>query len=165
MSIDTFRASVGNFVRPTRFRVFPGIMINDRNFEFLCKAASLPAANLGMINVPYQGRMIPDAGDTTFDPWTITIQQDERFIVRNQLMAWKEMINGNATNISLLPPQAYKTDIVVEQLNQQNGIIASYRLVGAFPINIGEIQLSYEMIDQIEEYQVTFALAYWTQII
>ena len=35
--------------------------------EFLIKAAEIPASNLGNIPVPYRGRVLPIAGDRTFD--------------------------------------------------------------------------------------------------
>ena len=45
----------------------------------LVKAAEIPASNLGNIPVPYRGRVLPVAGDRTFDPWTVTIINDTDF--------------------------------------------------------------------------------------
>ena len=45
--------------------------LND--IPFLVKAAEIPASNIGNIPVPFRGRILPIAGDRTFDPWTVTI--------------------------------------------------------------------------------------------
>ena len=44
--------------------------------RFLVKAAEIPAANIGNIPVPFRGRVLPVAGDRTFDPWTVTVIND-----------------------------------------------------------------------------------------
>ena len=36
----------------------------------------LPAANVGLIEVPFRGRQLKVAGDRTFDTWTVTILND-----------------------------------------------------------------------------------------
>ena len=41
--------------------------------RFLVKAAEIPASNIGNIPVPFRGRVLPVAGDRTFDPWTVAI--------------------------------------------------------------------------------------------
>ena len=48
---------------------------------FLVKAAEIPASNLGNIPVPYRGRVLPIAGDRTFDPWTVTVINDTDFLI------------------------------------------------------------------------------------
>ena len=40
-------------------------------------------------------------------------------------------------------------------------VIKSYRLTGMFPIDISPIDLAWSSNDQLEEFQVTFALQHW----
>ena len=61
--------------------------------EFLIKAAEIPASNLGNIPVPFRGRVLPIAGDRTFDPWTVTVINDEFFTVRDAMEKWSNFIN------------------------------------------------------------------------
>ena len=50
-----------------------------RDIRFMTKAAEIPASNIGNIPVPFRGRVLPVAGDRTFDPWTVTIINDVEF--------------------------------------------------------------------------------------
>ena len=81
-NITEFRSRLaGGGARANLFEVeiaFPeelGINLTDISDKvpFLVKAAEIPASNLGNIPVPYRGRVLPVAGDRTFDPWTVTI--------------------------------------------------------------------------------------------
>ena len=55
-------------------------LVSDK-VPFLVKAAEIPASNLGNIPVPYRGRVLPIAGDRTFDPWTVTVINDTDFLI------------------------------------------------------------------------------------
>ena len=66
----------------------------DENMRFLIKAAEIPAANIGNIPVPFRGRVLPVAGDRTFDPWTVTIINDASFDIRRVMEEWSNLING-----------------------------------------------------------------------
>ncbi len=86
-SITNFRDRlVGGGARSNMFEVnieLPTkvIGLNDYNADirFMVKAAEIPAANIGNIPVPFRGRVLPVAGDRTFDPWTVTIINDTNF--------------------------------------------------------------------------------------
>ena len=49
---------------------------------FLVKAANIPASVVGVVNVPYRGRQLKIAGDRTFEPWTVTVLNDQSFKFR-----------------------------------------------------------------------------------
>ena len=76
-NIQSFRdRMVGGGARPNMFEVninLPDQIGKDKNrdetMRFLIKAAEIPAANIGNIPVPFRGRVLPVAGDRTFDPW------------------------------------------------------------------------------------------------
>jgi len=163
MSIENFKSEIANFARPTLYRVtIPGLL--DQKLEFLCKAAQLPASNLGVIEIPYLGRKIKFAGDRTFEEWTITVQEDESFIIRKQLEDWSNMINDHVLNVGPNQASAYKQSGFVEQLGHDKGIIAKYEIRGMFPTNIAAAELSFESNDQALEYSVTLAYDYWTRL-
>ena len=75
-SITDFRSRMtGGGARSNLFEVeitFPdeltivGSTVSDK-VPFLVKAAEIPASNLGNIPVPFRGRVLPIAGDRTFD--------------------------------------------------------------------------------------------------
>jgi len=161
MSIDSFKSAVTNFARPTLYRVeAAGIL--DQSFEFLCKAAQIPASTLGVIEVPYMGRKIKVAGDRTFAEWTITIQQDESYKIRKQFEEWSNGINDHVQNVGPAAAESYKQDMKIQQLAVDGSVIAEYSMVGCFPMEIGAIEMSFETNDAVAEYTVTIAFDYWT---
>ena len=91
-SIVDFRSRMkGGGARSNLFEVqmtFPNFAeantetLND--IPFLVKAAEIPASNIGNIPVPFRGRVLPIAGDRTFDPWKVTIINDTNFRLREE---------------------------------------------------------------------------------
>jgi hypothetical protein len=55
---------------------------------FMVQAANLPESSVGTIEVPYFGRKIKLAGDRTFPEWTVTVINDEDFLIRNAMEEW-----------------------------------------------------------------------------
>ena len=100
-SITNFRDRlVGGGARPNFFEVnitLPASVDKfadvDTDMRFMIKAAEIPAANLGNIPVPFRGRVLPVAGDRTFDPWTVTVINDTSFNIRDTMEQWSNSIN------------------------------------------------------------------------
>ena len=102
-TLDDFKASIVNdFARPNLFQVdlaFPTGIINDASLtnlgKFTVRAANLPASQIGVIEVPFRGRVLKIAGDRTFEPWTITIMNDTKFTLRNAFELWANSIQAS----------------------------------------------------------------------
>jgi len=131
--------------------------------EFLIKAAEIPASNIGNIPVPFRGRVLPVAGDRTFDPWTVTIINDTNFVIRDAMERWSNSINDIQTAQGTLSPEVYQTSATVKQLSrggksetQKIDVLREYNFVGIYPNVVSSIPLDYGATDQIEEFQVTF---------
>ena len=88
-TISQFKSAlIGGGARPNLFEVelttLPaGISWDADSFRYMCKAAQLPAQNVANIDVPFRGRIFKVAGDRTIDTWTVTVINDEGFILRN----------------------------------------------------------------------------------
>jgi hypothetical protein len=179
-SINAFLQNVQNGVRPNLYLVdfaFPsGVDIEnaqavDDLSGLLCKAAALPASNLGVIEVPFRGRTVKIAGDRTFDTWTATFINDRNFAIRGAMEKWMEAINRHEQNSAglVLPnsTDGYLRDILVKQLERNDSAGGAtktvYKLVGCFPTNISQIDLAYDSNDQIEDFTVEFQIQYWTR--
>tara|TARA_B100000212_G_C27181974_1_gene450730 strand:+ start:79 stop:693 length:615 start_codon:yes stop_codon:yes gene_type:complete len=131
--------------------------------EFLIKAAEIPASNIGNIPVPFRGRVLPVAGDRTFDPWTVTVINDTNFIIRDAMEKWSNSINDIQTAQGSLNPEDYQTVATVSQLsrggkseNDKIDVLRQYIFSGIYPNVVSSIPLDYGATDQIEEFQVTF---------
>ena len=137
--------------------------------EFLIKAAEIPASNLGNIPVPFRGRVLPIAGDRTFDPWTVTIINDTNFKIRDAMEKWSNLINDLQTSQGEINPEEYQTAAFVKQLSREGGdnpgpidILREYRFEGIYPNVVSSIPLDYGATDQIEEFQVTFNYLFYS---
>lgn len=168
------RGLVYGGARPTLFQVnlsAPGLVRNVpalQKLQFTCSAAELPGAQLGVINVNYFGRQVKLAGDRTFDPWTITVLNDEDFKVRAMFEAWNNSLNSFVSNIRNRGYQQnennYKGSLDVTQFNKEGQAIRRYQIVGAIPEVVEPITLSWEEPNQIERFRVRFAYDYWLPV-
>ena len=184
-TIDDFKANVASdFARPNLFQVdlaFPSGIINNASLvnlgKFTVRAANLPSSQIGVIEVPFRGRVLKIAGDRTFEPWTITVQNDSNFALRNAFELWASSIqsyNENFTSAAGLGDQddstGYFADIIVHQLardikdGEKPKVLKSYKFYNVFPSNIAAIDLDYGNNDAIEEFTVELQTQYWTPL-
>lgn len=153
--------------RNTLFQVTlqnPGNGVADIKLPFMVKAAQIPSSDLGIIEVPYFGRKIRLAGDRTFGDWSVTVINDEDFLVRNAMEEWSNRINslrGNLRTFGAASPLLYKANAQVVQYSKTGVPIRTYTFNGIFPQTVSTIDLSWDATDQIEEFTVTFQYDYW----
>jgi hypothetical protein len=173
-TISQFKSAlIGGGARPNLFEVelttLPGgISWDANNFRFMCKSAALPAQNIASIDVPFRGRIFKVAGDRTIDVWTVTVINDEGFILRNAFEQWSELIANLDTNIGATDPSAYMVNAKVYQLGRgstassvnnlgdANAVLKEYEFIDIFPTTVSQIDLSYDSSDTIEEFTVEF---------
>ena len=170
-SITAFKGKMtGGGARSNLFEVditFPGSVGNsnilNEKVNFLVKAAEIPASNLGNIPVPYRGRVLPVAGDRTFDPWTVTIINDTDFVIRDAMERWSNSINDLQTAQGSIDPAVYQRSAFVKQLSREGTspgdpekVLRTYKFEGIYPNTVSSIPLDFGATDQIEEFQVTF---------
>ena len=184
-TLDDFKANVASdFARPNLFQVdlaFPAGIINNAGLvelgKFTVRAANLPASQIGVIEVPFRGRVLKIAGDRTFEPWTITVQNDSKFVLRSAFELWASSVqayNENFTSAAGLgdadDSTGYFDDMTVHQLardvkdGDKPKILKSYRFYNVFPSAIAAIDLDFGNNDAIEEFTVELQTQYWTPI-
>ena len=184
-SITNFRDRlVGGGARPNMFEV--NITLPEQiapngdisqDMRFLVKGAEIPAATIGNIPVPFRGRVLPVAGDRTFNPWTVTVINDAQFNIRDAMEQWSNLINDLQFDVGDINPADYQTKAEVFQLSRQSQgsggqsagkggeiiqTLRTYNFEGIYPNEVSSIALDYGATDQIEEFQVTFNYLFWT---
>ena len=164
--VDDFKSKlVGGGARPNLFRAtinFPSYAGgNSELTSFMCKAAQLPSSVISQIDVPFRGRQLKIAGDRTFENWNITVIQESSMEVRNSFERWLNGINEHVNGTGLVNPVDYQADMLVEQLDRNDNVIKSVNIRGAFPVNLGAVELSYETTDALAEYTIEWAYQYW----
>lgn len=182
-TLDKFKGKlIGGGARPNLFECelyFPAGVVQtsatdfDEKIRFLVKAASLPASNLGVIDIPFRGRNLKIAGDRTFDPWTITVINDADFDIRTSFERWMNLINKHEDNAGKVNPTDYQQDVYVRQFGRasttgsvpttasQLPVLKEYKFYGVFPTMVSDIILSYESSDTIEEFTVDLQVQWW----
>lgn len=166
LGVDDFKSKLrGGGARPNLFKAtinYPGYAQGDAELtSFMCEAAQLPGSTIGVISVPFRGRILKLAGDRTFAEWSVTIINDTDFNVRNAMERWMNGINSHSANTGLASPILYEADLAVEQLDRDGEIIKKYSFRGAFPTEISAIDVAYSSVDEIERFSVTFAYQYF----
>ena len=167
-NINDFKAKLaGGGARANQFKVtmpFPGYAQVGGEIEdlaFLARATSIPSMEVANINVPFRGRAVKIAGDRTVDSWEITVLNDTNFKLRNAFERWSNGINNMTDNEGLTNPVDYQVDAFVDQLDRNGNTIKSYTLRGAWPINIGAIDLDYDEKTEIETFTVELQYQYY----
>jgi hypothetical protein len=173
-TISQFKSAlIGGGARPNLFEVelanLPaGIEWDSDIFRYMCKGATLPAQNIASIDIPFRGRIFKVAGDRTIDTWTVTIINDEDFRIRNAFEQWTQLIAKLDNNIGATDPSAYMVNAKVFQLGRgssksssdstgdANAVLKEYEFIDIFPTTVGDIALSYDTGDTIEEFDVEF---------
>ena len=169
--VTQFRSAMtGDGARANLFDVslsFPdlagGVPSSDKT-RFMCKSAQLPASTLGIVTAQYFGRELKFSGNRTFADWTITIINDEDFMIRNAFEAWMNGINSHITNIRnpVFDGIHYTRDATVTQYGKSTGkAIKTYNFVGLFPTEVSAIDVDWGTNDAIEEFTVNLAYQYW----
>jgi len=173
-SINTFRSNALNNAgaRANLFDVTmtgaPIAGLNASEFTFACKAAQIPSSTVGVVEVPYFGRVVKVPGNKTFDNWSVTIINDEGFLVRNGMEKWVASMGTHIGNVQSAASSALTGALYGDATVQHYGKkgptdkIASYTFKNIFPVSVSEIALGWDANDAIEEYTVEFAYDYWT---
>ena len=159
--IDVYSATTGD-----------AIQLSDKT-RFLIKAANLPASTLGIIDIPFRGRNLKIAGDRTFDPWTITVINDNDFHIRNAFERWINYMNKNEDAAGKIDPNTYQQNAIIYQLGRASltgatpttateiPILKQYKFYGVFPTAVSAIDVSYDSSDSIEEFTVDLQVQWW----
>jgi hypothetical protein len=170
-NVNEFRSQLqGDGARPNLFEVsmpFPGFALPENaqtKLTFMCKSAQLPGATLGVVPVQYFGRELKFVGNRTFADWTITVINDEDFVVRNAFERWMNGINShnlNVRNTQALTPSGYTVDGEVKQFGKKGDTLKKYKFIGLFPTDVAPIDVDWGSNDTIEEFTVTLSYQWW----
>tara|TARA_B100000131_G_scaffold21530_1_gene20812 strand:+ start:435 stop:1043 length:609 start_codon:yes stop_codon:yes gene_type:complete len=177
LGLLTFQQAIRGGVRPNLFQVehtWPSTNLvepsldglSDKPVMYMCKSAALPATNVGTVELPFRGRVVKVPGDRTYETWTATFYNDDAFKLRAAYEKWIALTNGVDANVAEVDIADVFQDIEVTQLDKFAGganqlePIRTYRLVGAWPVSVGQIAVAYDNNDSYEEFDVEFAYQY-----
>lgn len=152
--------------RPNLFEIIiPAGPLNSQSFALKAHAASLPSSTSGVASAYYFGRQIKFTGNRVFDNWTVTAYLDEDDVGSGNKHAfenWMTWINSHQNNRRMFDRPTITGNIQVKPYGKkENGPLATYTLMGAFPIDVSAVPLEWGQNDTIAEYSITWAYQYW----
>jgi len=178
--ISDFKTSLkGGGARPNLFEVTFGNIpsaagtLTLENFIMLCKASNLPGSTVASIDVPFRGRIFKVSGDRTFDPWSITVINDNDFAIRKVMEDWMQHIAQYKDASGTTEPSTYMANATVQQLSRTSSTVSAtsgggatviareYTFQDIFPTSVSAIDLSADSSNAIEEFTVEFQVNYW----
>ena len=184
-SITDFINTFAGGTRLNRFRINGKLgsttpqRLEDGGGVFYVRSASIPASNIGAIPVNYRGRTVSFPGDKVYQPWMITVldenpKENPNFNIHRLFHEWHERINGNISNLSqvgnpllhfsdqsLLYPSTWS----VEQLDT-NGptVIRKFELFNCWPAVVGPIELDMSKDNTIASFAVTIVYSHFNYV-
>jgi hypothetical protein len=146
---------------PPALTSFPGAVFSA-DIVVKASATQIPASTVDAIPVFYQGRAVNFSGNRTYAPWAIEVINDEDFGVYDAFISWLSALNEPIDNVRnsgfSSRPEAYKSQATIQQFGQDEARIKTWKCTGLFPVNVSEITLGWQDTNQIERFQVTFAV-------
>lgn len=142
----------------------PANSVADIRVPFMVRATSIPDAVVGVMEVPYFGRRIKLAGDRKYTNWSVTIINDEDYLIRNAMEEWSNRIQsfeGNVRAFGSASPLLYKAQAQVVHFSKTGVPIRTYQFNGIFPVDVSGMGMDWAQQDQIQEFSVTFAYDFW----
>ena len=149
-SIGSFTTAFKGGFRKNRFRVdgaFPGGSL-DVKLQFHVLAAELPGSQLGVVNFPYRGRLIPYIGDREYAPWIFQVLDDSNSGLYKKFHDWSQKINNHATNThDAGTDDSFNTHMLVDkwsisQLDLNGNATKTIKIQQCWPSYVSEIQFN-----------------------
>jgi hypothetical protein len=163
-NIDAFKAVIKGLTQTNRYRItINNEYLNNIPYQYMAKDVIFPGQSLVDSSIVIQGITRNLAGGMNFDPLSITFICDEKMSIRTAFENWHKKIY-NKENSTLGYYDDYKTDIMIEILNKNFETIKKVLISDAWPKDFSDIQLSYDSIDQVMEFTVSFEHFTWKSI-
>ena len=170
MGVDNFKKNFDGGTRPNRFVVtgeIGGSGSSTAVKNLYVKAASMPSSTMGIIQVPFRGRVIKLPGDRAYPEWTFSMLDETSDNFRSKFEQWNEAFNSHADNISGTLPGGLDlqdenlfTQWTVSQLDMQGDVVRTTILHNCWPVEVGAIDLTYDAADTLTEYTITLSYDY-----
>ncbi len=174
-SVDNFRSTLTDgLASQSRWRVHLPTLQNHRKVgggdvsaypsqitNTLCTSAIIPGKEISTINRQVGLTNIRIAAG--FEPGTASLSfyLDNRYILRNYFQDWVDCV------VSPTPPfevglfKDYKDDVTIHQLDRNEQVRYSVKMVDCYPTNVGEIELNNQPQSAALELRVNLYYKYY----
>jgi len=133
--------------------------VNDpRDIAVLCESCSLPGRQITTIDYPEQGfrQSVKYTNGYINEDVSFTFHLTGDYYVKKMFDAWSNVCLDPDT-YTVPYDEEYKSDVIIQQLNEQNLPIYGIKLRNAFPIQVAGIELNNNSTDTTQKLNVTLA--------
>lgn len=141
---------------------------NEDDFVYIT-TKQLPARSVTNQAVPYMGLAFNTPGTVTYpgsEGWAVTFRNDLKGIIRKKLEDWQiNKVFDDSTSIGDLSTRGIDKLIQLEQLDDKQNIVNTYKLFGVYIQSIGAVD-GYDSAGAgvPTTFQATLAYHYWRHV-
>ena len=174
MRIDDFVSSFGKYggARPYLFKWIPDMKVgSNSDAMYMVKATSLPESTIEEIPIHWQGMASKLPGTRIYSDWTITVNCDNGWTIRQNFEAWMDLINdwyiedetGNNSGESSFASDRndYLSTQRLRLLDYNLNTTKTVTLYQAWPKSVGAVTLDYSS-QEVASFDITFSYLYFT---
>ena len=161
------RASSVDFARQNLFRVIsitggqsPGISESDLVY---LTSTTLPGRAINNVPVPFMGLSFNVPGTANYPNsagWTVNFRMDANQEIRSKLESWSRSIFDDAKSTGVYSV-GNQSIVTLALMNKAGGAIRTYKLIGAYLVNVGEQTLDVTTAGELITQAATIAYSYW----
>lgn len=163
-NLYNFRKTVGDPARPFLFMITIPPVGDDTRITAMARSAQIPGKTNGEVAIQFQGMNMYVGSTPTYEEWQVTFLCDEAHELRRLFLKWSSNVYDAGVGY-LGNSGSYKVDSIgVAQLARNNIKVCKIGLVGAWPKNVGPIELNQGTTGEAETFQVSFRYDYWVDV-
>jgi len=140
-----------------------GTLVNDpRDISLLCDSVTLPGRSLSTMEYQDQFQVIKMPYTFVDSEVSFSFLLTKDYYMKRIFDNWIDgIINAKDAEGNVVPYQLgykkdYSTDIVIQQLDEEDVPVYGVKLINAFPINIGDIELGNANENEFSKVEITF---------
>jgi len=167
--ISDLRSKVGAVARPNLFTCYlDGSSVFESqipNFSFRCEKAEFPGRTIATTDDTFSGPSLKLPYDMTYNDITLSIicsedMKERRFFERWMNLIVKPASQPDAGTVAYHSEYARGLRLVVEQLDSNNKILASYACYDPYPIAITPMNATWDEVNTYQRFGVTLTYRY-----
>lgn len=134
-----------------------------RGLDLMCSQTELPGKSINTSEAKYNGDVFKVGQSITYGNQQFAFKVSRDMYEKNIIDQWMNLVVNPANNeIGYL--EDYAVNIVVYQLDEQDNIVHSVKLINAFPVMTNPLVLSNHESNTTHELQVGFAYTAWSVV-
>lgn len=163
--VDLLLSGITDFHRGNMFEVelqpLPDLP-NQILTSNMIKQVTIPSINQPDIEIKRMGQKVAIPGGVEFDKLAMTLRDDEESKIREYFIKWQERYHRNLPDGDFNPNihGLIQGKVVIYQLGSKHQRTTRITAFHAWPMTVGDIDLSHDNEDTISEFNVQFAYSY-----